>query len=329
MKTVKWGIIGPGNIARDFARDLQLITHSYQKVYAILGHSEKKAKQFAAEFNVPHIYYSLEEFINADIDVVYIASPHSNHFEHVMACLKNKIPVLCEKPLSVNANQTLELIDTAKINNTFLMEGLWLRFLPSIRLLLKLIGAGKIGKIIAVKASISYKAPHDPANRYFNPALGGGSLLDIGIYPVFLAYLLLGKPDTIKAIGSISDEGIDESCSVLFQYKNGQHATLESTLLAETEVPAEIIGEKGVIKILNRWYEKSFGIEVSLYNEGKVILPCHWTGHGLHFEIEEVLKCLEYDKIESDFLPHQFSLNLMMLMDKIRSHLHVVYEVDE
>ncbi|MEI9946986.1 MAG: Gfo/Idh/MocA family oxidoreductase [Chitinophagaceae bacterium] len=329
MKITKWGIVGPGSIARDFVKDLSLIS-STQLVQAVLGHTEKNTLQFAKEFNVPQVFMELDDFIEkADIDIVYVASPHALHHEQVLACLKKKIPVLCEKPLTINANQSMELIDTARINNTFLMEGMWLRFLPSIKLMMELINAGKIGNIISVKASISYKAPHDPGSRYFDPAMGGGSLLDLGIYPVFLALLLLGKPDTIKAIGSLSEEGVDENCSMLFHYKNGQQAILESSLISQTEMPAEIIGEKGIIKILNPWFEKAAGLELNVYNEGKIILPCRWEGHGLHFETEEVLNCIEENKIESDVFPHHFSLDLIMLMDKIRNQVHVIYEMDE
>lgn len=330
MKPQKWGIIGTGSAARDFANDIRLVNNSDQRIHAVLGHTEQTTKKFANDFQVEREFMDLDEFINsAEIDIVYIASPHTLHYEQVIACLKKKIPVLCEKPLAINAAQGIELIDTAKINNTFLMEGMWLRFLPSIKKLVELVNAGKIGNIISVKAAVSYKAPHDEKSRYFDPDLGGGSLLDLGIYPVFLALLILGKPDTIKAVGSLSDKGIDESCSVLFHYKNGQHAILESSLVTQIEESAEIIGEKGSIKILNPWFEKTGGIELSLYNEEKMTFPFKWKGRGFQFEIEEVLQCIEENKIASDLFPHDFSLNLLMLMDEIRSQLHVVYEVDE
>lgn len=327
MKSTKWGLIGPGNIARDFAKDLSLV-RTPQHIQAVLGHTEKSTEKFAREFNVPQTFTELGDFIeNADIDVVYVASPHTLHYEQVLACLKKKFPVLCEKPLTINASQCIELIDTARINTIFLMEGMWIRFLPSITRMLELIE--KIGNIISVKASMCYKAPYDPQSRYFNPELGGGSLLDLGIYPVFLAMLLLGKPDTIKAIGTLSNEGVDETCSVLFHYKNGQHAMLESSLLSQTDMPAEITGEKGVLKILNPWFEKAAGIELNLYDEEKIIYPCQWEGHGLHFEAEEVLTCLKNNKISSDLYPHDFSLELIMTMDEIRNQMHVTYEMYE
>jgi predicted dehydrogenase len=231
--------------------------------------------------------------------------------------------------MTINLEQCEELIQAARRNNVFLMEGMWIRFIPSIKLLLDILEQGSIGRIVSVKASMCYKAPYDPNSRYFDPELGGGSLLDLGIYPVFLSMLVLGKPDTIKAIGTISGEGIDEDCSVLFHYKNGCHAILESSLVSDADMPAEIIGEKGTIRILNPWFEKCAGIEVNLFGEGRTIYPCKWPGHGLQFEIQEVLDCLSMKKIESDRLPHDFSRQLVTVMDEIRSQVKVTYDMYE
>src|SRR5687768_2059352 len=276
MRETNWGIIGPGNIANAFAWDLKLVP-VLQRITAVMGHHPESTNQFARKFNVTDTYTDLDAFIeNKTMDAVYIATPHPQHFEYALACLKKNIPVLCEKPMTINADQSRELIVASQKNNTFLMEGMWIRFLPSIQQVLSIIRQGKIGDIFSIKASMGYKAPYDPNSRYFDPALGGGSLLDLGIYPVFLAYLLLGKPDTIKAVGTLSREGVDEACSVLFHYKTGQHAILESSLISQSDTPAEIAGEKGIIKILDPWYEKAKGIELDEYNEGKIIYPCNW-----------------------------------------------------
>jgi predicted dehydrogenase len=194
---------------------------------------------------------------------------------------------------------------------------------------LSIIKDGRIGKIVSIKASMCYKAPQEPNSRYFDPALGGGSLLDLGIYPIFLAHLLLGKPDTLKAVGSLSSKGVDEACSVLFHYNTGQQAILESSLLAQTDMPAEITGEKGTIKILDPWYEKSAGIELNLYNEEKIIYPCVWEGHGLQYETEEVLNCIQQGKLESDQMSHAFSLEMITIMDEIRNQIQVSYDMYE
>lgn len=329
MKELNWGIIGPGSIAHDFARDLQMI-RSQQHVVAVLGHKAESTDDFAKKFSIRGSYTDPSAFLQDNsVEAVYIASPHPQHFSQALACLEKKIPVLCEKPMTINATQALQLIEASRQNNAFLMEGMWIRFLPSIQLVLSLIEQGRIGNIISVKASMGYKAPREPGSRYFDPELGGGSLLDLGIYPVFLSSLLLGKPDSIKAIATLSDEGVDEDCAMLFQYNSGRHATLESSLLLQSDLPAEIFGDRGTIRILNPWFEKSQGIELNLYEGGTTIYPCQWEGHGLHFEVQEMLRCLEQDQLESELLSHSFSLLMMQIMDEIRSQIKVTYDMYE
>jgi predicted dehydrogenase len=329
MKSTRWGIIGPGKIAHDFANDLARLD-TPQQIQAVLGHTKKGNEDFAKEFNVSQLFTDQEEFIkNAEIDVAYIATPHTLHHAQALACLDQKIPVLCEKPMTINLEQCNELIAASQRNKTFLMEGMWIRFLPSIQQVLYFIERGDIGRIVSIKASLGFKAPQDPDSRLLNPALGGGSLLDLGIYPVFLALLLLGNPDRIKATGSLSEKGIDEDCSILFQYKNKQHAILGSTLLSQHEIPAEIVGEKGVIKILNPWFEKTKGIEIEIFDKGKIVYPCQWPGHGLQFEAEEVVKCISDHKTGSDILPNEFSRDMITVMDDVRKQIHVTYEMYE
>lgn len=329
MKPTRWGIIGPGNIARTFVKDLPY-TSTPQEVVAVLGHTTQNAFDFAKEFDIPNYYLNLNEFLkNKDIDAVYIATPHPQHFEQALACLENKIPVLCEKPMTINAKQCEELIEASQRNNTFLMEGMWIRFLPSIRQTLSIIQQGLIGKVTSIRASVSFKAPHEPDSRFFDPEQGGGSLLDLGIYPVYLSMLLLGKVCEVKAIGKLSEEGVDEAVSVLLHCQDGSHATLESSLVSTLFIPAEIIGEHGIIKILNPWYEKSAGIELERTGEGKIIYPCHWEGHGLYFETDEVVKCINNNQISSELLPHDHSLAMIRTLDEIRNQIHVTYDMHE
>jgi predicted dehydrogenase len=326
---VKWIISGTGSIAHSFIRDLSL-TGVPQEVVAVLGHSEESTKEFAEQHQIPAYYTDLDEALrNVKADVAYVASPHTLHHEQAMAFLEKGIHVLCEKPMTINHEQCMQLVQLSKEKGRFLMEGMWIRFLPSITRVLDLINEGVIGKVMTVKASMRYKAPRDPDNRYFDPELGGGSLLDLGIYPVFLSLLLLGKPDTIKAIGTLTEEGIDEECSMLLHYRNGQHAVLESSLRANTDQPAEITGEKGVIKILDPWYEKATGIEVEVYGQGKIVYPCSWEGHGLHYETSETLRCLHAGKNESEQMPHAFSLMLLEVMDEVRRQIKVTYDLYE
>jgi predicted dehydrogenase len=329
MQVTRWGIIGPGNIAYDFASDLKLIK-SPQQIVSVLGHTPERTNKFAEEFNVPHSYTNFNDFIrNEKPDVVYIATPHPQHFEQTLHCLEKKIAVLCEKPLALNARQANELIGASKKQNTFLMEGMWIRFLPPLQKVISLTTEDKIGNIVSIKASIGYKAPDDPSSRYFDPALGGGSLLDLGIYPIFLSCLFLGRPNTIKAVATLTEKNIDEACSVLLHYNGGQHAMLESSLASQTDLPAEIAGEKGTIKILHPWFEKSKAIELLLYEKDKTLYPCEWEGHGLQYEIQEVLHCLQTNKIESSLMTHDLSLTIVEVMDEIRRQINVTYDLYE
>jgi len=329
LTSLNWGIIGPGKIAHDFAHDLRLVQPP-QQLKCVLGIKADETGAFAKEFSIQHAYTSLQKFIEeGKPDAAYIATPHPEHHEQALACLKNNIPVLCEKPMTLNAEQSAELIQLSKKNHCFLMEAMWIRFLPGVRKVVELIEQDAIGKIVSVKASMGFKAPEDENSRYFNPELGGGSLLDLGVYPVFLAHLLLGKPATIKAIGTLTDKGIDESCSVLLDYKGSAQAILDATLISQSDGPAEIAGEKGIIRIQNPWFEKSPGIELQLYNKDKQVFPTNWEGHGLHFEIEEVLHCLDNKQIESNLYPHALSKDISETMDAIRKQIHVVYKDDE
>ena len=329
MQSLRWGIIGPGNIAHDFAKDLALV-RPLQQITAVLGHHAETTKKFCEAFAVPASFTSIDEFIaHAGVDIVYIATPHPMHFDQAMACLEKGIHVLCEKPITINAEQCAKLVEASRANSAFLMEAMWIRFLPGIRKVVSLIKEGTIGELVSVKASMGYKAPKDDDNRYFNPALGGGSLLDLGIYPVFLTQLLLGKPATVQAAGRLSNKGVDETCAMVCSYTAGQYALLDSSIVSQTEQPAIIAGEKGVIKLLNPWFEKSVGVELQLYGKEKIFFPTEWEGHGLQYEIEEVVACVSNKKIESDLLPHAFSQQVMETLDDIREQLHVTYEMYE
>ncbi len=329
MQSLNWGIIGPGNIAHDFARDLGLIKPA-QKITAVLGRKRESADAFSKTFNIPNAYTDLDKFIKeSKVDIVYIATPHPMHYEEALACLENKIHVLCEKPMTLNTAQCSELVEAATNNRVFLMEAMWIRFLPGIRKVMSLVNEGAIGKLVSVKAAMGYKAPKDDDNRYFNPVLGGGSLLDLGIYPVFLAQLLLGEPAEIYAAGKLTDKGIDETCAILCNYPDGQYALLDSSLVTQTDQSAIIAGEKGVIKILNPWFEKTVGIELQPYDKEKQFFPCEWEGHGLQFEIEEVLSCIQNNKIESELFSHAFSLQLSETLEEIRDQINVTYDMYE
>ncbi|WEK33480.1 MAG: Gfo/Idh/MocA family oxidoreductase [Candidatus Pseudobacter hemicellulosilyticus] len=330
METFTWGIIGPGNIATDFSADLELAGNAHHRLGAILHHDIKKAEDFAEKENVPLYFDNIAAFLrDSAVDAVYIATPHPMHHQQAIACLEHRIPVLCEKPLAINSRQVQEMINASIQHNTFLLDGMWIRFLPSINKLLELIESDTIGKIRTLKADMSYKAPYDPESRYFNPALGGGSLLDLGIYPVFLSHLLLGKPAGIQAYAKLSDKKIDETCAMLFHYQDGAHALLESSLITQTELIATVYGETGKLTILSHWNEKPPGIVHETYEGEKTAHPLDWKGRGLHYEMEELYNCVRQGRLYSEKLCHRFSLDLMETLDTIRQQTGIRYPADE
>jgi predicted dehydrogenase len=325
MEVFKWGIIGPGKIAQAFVTDLPNAKTSIHTVHAVLSRHNDQAVNFSELFQVPHTFTDPEQFLEVGVDAVYIATPHAFHTEQVAFCLQKQIPVLCEKPITINAKQLLHLTELSIQYNTFLLEGMWIRFLPSMKKVLSLLTSGVIGEIVAIEADVSFQAEYDPANRFFNPALGGGSLLDLGIYPVFLSTLLLGRPVQINAVSILSDTGVDSKCSATLTYSGGQTATIESSLITNKDGFATIFGEKGLIRIMHPWYEKPAGIEIEFHDGKKIFHKCEWPGKGLYFEVDAVHECITNGVRESPLYCHHFSLDIMQIMDEMRRQMRVVY----
>ena len=317
METYNWGIIGLGKIAHKFAKDLQTLPNA--KLWAVASTLQSRADDFAAEYDVPNAFGTYEDLVNCpDLDVVYIATPHTGHFPCTMLCLKNKIPVLCEKPFGMNAEEVGKMIQTAKENDTFLMEALWTRFLPKTIEILSLIKENRIGKIVEIQADFGFKAKFDPESRLFKKNLGGGALLDIGIYPLFLSLLLLGEPTEIQANAILGETNVDESTSMILTYKTtNQIAILHSTLRATTPTEAFIYGKKGFIKIHSRFHEPYSGITLHLYEGGEQIFYFENNCIGYAYEAAEVMQCLSENKKESALLSLSFSTKLIKLLDNV------------
>jgi predicted dehydrogenase len=319
MKTYRWGIIGLGKIAHKFAQDLQTLENA--ELWAVASTSQKRADDFAAQYKVKNAFGSYEDIVNCpDIDIIYIATPHTGHHAATLLCLKKQIPVLCEKPFGINSNQVAEMIQCAKENDTFLMEALWTRFLPNTLKLLSLLEANTIGNIVEIQADFGFKAQFDPKSRLFDKKLAGGALLDIGIYPLFLSLLLLGEPDEIEAKSIIGASDVDESTSMILTYKkNKQVANLHCTLRATTPTEAIIYGEKGYLKMYSRFHEPNPGIDLFLYkNKEKHFFPSENVACiGYAYEAIEVMKCLHDGKKESDILSLSFSTKLIKLLDDV------------
>jgi predicted dehydrogenase len=315
-KIYNWGIIGLGKIANKFAQDIQLIKNA--RVHAVASRSLEKAKAFGDTYNANHCYGSYEALMKCpDLDVVYIATPHVFHCEHALLCLNNKIPVLCEKPFAMNLAEVRNMIAAANNNRTFLMEALWTRFLPTTLKVLELIENGAIGTVQTVKADFGFKANFDPKGRLFDQNLGGGSLLDVGIYPVFLSLLVLGKPNKINAIAAIGKTNVDESCGMLMKYSDNKMAILHASVVNKTTTEAFIYGTEGTIRINTRWHEPTSLTLMQNDKEPKDIF-FEFDSNGYRYEAEEVQRCLGKRKLSSPLMSHKFSLDLIELLDDIR-----------
>ena len=319
---IKWGIVGAGNIAHSFSKDLALVNGG--KLVSVASRNLEKAQAFADEYDAPNAYGSYEELFNSKtVDVIYLATPHTSHANLSIAAMKAGNAVLCEKPMGVNISEVEQMVAVAKENNVFLMEALWTRFNPTIKKVKELVDNGTIGDIGYLHADFAFYAlDRDENGRLLNPDLAGGSLLDIGIYPIFLAYLMLGLPKDIKASSNFYKTGVEMQCSMIFNYDNAQ-AILYSGLNSNSENKAEIAGSEGSIFIHPRWHETTgYTIEKdgeSTSNEvGK-------RGKGYVHEIEEVQDCLASGKKQSDLWSHQNSLDLIEIMDSVRKLTGIVF----
>jgi predicted dehydrogenase len=320
---VKFGIIGLGKVAHKFAHDLALVDGCV--LQAVGSRNLKKARKFATEHQATQFYSSYEEVAaDPEIAIIYIATPHVFHFENTMMCLHAGKAVICEKPFAMNLEEVEIMIQTAKDKNLFLMEALWTRFIPSTLKVIELMEQNTIGKIHSIQANFGYVATTDPASRLIARELGGGSLLDIGIYPIFISLLLLGTPVETASIAQLSKTGIDQHCAMLMKFKNGATAILESTFLTMTSNEAALYGSKGKITMQAPFHHtEKIVVEINGTEPYQIASPM--IGNGYAHEIEEVKNCLIAGKIESDKMSFINSLELIKTLDLIRSQVNLTY----
>ncbi len=322
-KSINWGIIGLGNIAHKFATDL--LTVEGAKLYAVASRTLTKAEAFATKYDAPKAYASYEALVNdKNIDAVYIATPHALHKENTLLCIEHGIAVLCEKPFAMNSDEVQEMITMAKEKNVLLMEALWTYFLPHYQYVLKALEDQRFGKLLKLEADFGFYRAFDNSSRLFNKPLGGGSLLDIGIYPIFAALSTLGMPKSIKADATFFDNGADSSCSMTFGYSNGIMANLKSTLLEDTPIEAIFYCEKGIIKIENGWFSPS-SVTLKPNNGDEETLDFGYNTIGYNFETIHFNQLLREGKTQSDTMTFAFSQDLIQLLDTVRKHINLEY----
>lgn len=321
-KTINWGILGLGSIAHKFATDL--LTVEGANLYAVASRSQDKADQFASKYNSAIAYGSYKALAkDKNIDAVYIATPHALHMECTLLCLNQGIAVLCEKPFAMNSKEVEQMIARAKDKNVLLMEALWTYFLPHYKYVLNAIKNKTYGNIIKLEADFGFFRAFNNDARLFNKSLGGGSLLDIGIYPIFTALSTLGLPKHMEATATYFENGADASCDMVFKYDDAT-AYLKSTLLEDTPTEAIFYCEHGTIKINTMFHMPS---TVTIITEGQeeVIEDFNYNTIGYNYEVIHFNDLLRAGKTESDIMTFDFSRQLIKTLDEVRKIIKLNY----
>jgi len=326
MRTIRWGILGPGNIAHRFARGLNVLPDA--ELTAVGSRSVEKAAEFAKEFDIPHKHNSYIDLANdPDVDVIYVATPHPFHREHSILCLKAGKAVLCEKPLAINTREVEEIINCARESKKFLMEAMWTRFLPVMARVREWLVEGAIGEVRMLTADFGFRSGWDPDGRLLNPNMAGGALLDVGVYTVAMASMVFGEqPSRIVSLAHIGETGVDEQAAMLLGYDAGQLAILSCAVRTNTPQEARIMGTEGTIYIPDFWHATSATLYVSGKDAEQIEMP--FDGNGYNYEAAEVMRCLRAEKLESDIMPLDESLAIMETMDKIRAQWGLRYPME-
>ncbi len=315
-QTIRWGILSTGNIAHQFAKGLGDLPDT--ELVAVGSRSQEGADAFGDEFGVPNRHSSYEALAaDPEVDAVYVGTPHPFHKDNTLLCLAAGKAVLCEKPFALNLGQAREMVAAARAHETFLMEAMWTRFLPHMVKLRELLAEGAVGELRMLQADFGFRAAFDPEHRLFDPALGGGALLDVGVYPVSLAHHLFGPPVEVKSFGNLGATGVDEETAVVMSHGAGQLALLAAASRLQTPHLAVLSGTEGRVELKNWWYPT----DLTLHRDGRepetVRVPCPLNGYN--YEALEVNACLRAGKLESDLLPLSETLEVMKTLDAVRA----------
>ncbi|MFM7665726.1 MAG: Gfo/Idh/MocA family protein [Actinomycetota bacterium] len=324
--TFRWGIAGTGRIARDFVDGLRQVPDA--DVVAVCSRSESTAKQFATQRNIPRWHGSYDALAaDPNVDIVYVATPNSRHRDDTEMYLRAGKHVLCEKPFALNEIEAKSMIAAARNEGRFVMEAIWSRFLPVYVALGEVLSSHPLGKITHVAADFGFDAPTERQHRLNDPALGGGAVLDLGIYCLHFARFVLGGHDSVVAEGELNDQGVDIDATYTLTYHSGATATLRSTTRHATPCTATIVGERGTIEVASRMHV-SPGFTVKLHGHAEQYHRHDETGQGLRHQVFEVHRCIEQGFIESPRLTHVETLAYAATMDEIRRQLGVRYATD-
>lgn len=322
----RWGILSTGKIARAFAHALKETPGA--ELAAVASRSQASADAFGDEFGVPHRFGSYEAMCAApDIDVVYIGTPHALHAENALLALEGDKAVLVEKAFTINQREAQRVIDAARSRGLFLMEAMWTRYLPSMDEVRRIIASGEIGKVTQISADFGISGQFDPSSRMVNPGLGGGALLDLGIYPLSVATFLLGEVAEVKAFAEMGATGVDAQTTFTLRHKGGALSICSCSMRARSPIELTIAGDGGFIRMHTPFYKaRSITVET---NDGKQrTLDLPFLGNGYVHEALEVQRCLAEGLVESPRMTHDDTLAIMGVLDEIRRQIGLRYAAD-
>lgn len=321
-KHIRWGVLGTGNIARQFARGLQNLPDA--ELAAVGSRRFETAQTFAETFG-GRAYGSYEALAaDPEVDAVYISTPHTLHAENSLLCLERGKAVLCEKPFALNAGEARRVIGAARAKKLFLMEAMWTRFFPLMTTLRELIGAGRIGEVRLLQADFGFRSVVDPAHRLYDPALGGGALLDVGVYPVSLASYVLGTPTEVSSHAHLGETGVDEQAAIILKYDFGALALLSTAIRTATPQEALIMGTEGNIRLHTPWWQPQ-GLTITDANGDEETLSSPLPHNGYAYEAAEVGHCLREGVLESPVMPLDETLAIMSTLDACRAQWGLRY----
>jgi len=317
-----WGILGPGGIARAFATDLALIEG--HAIAAVGSRSLANAQKFSVTFGGT-AYGSYEELVtDPSIDAIYVATPHPAHHDNVILALNAGKPVLCEKPFSVNAREAQSMIDAAARNKVALMEAMWARFLPHYANVRAIVDSGVLGPILSIHADHGQRLADQGIARLIDPNLAGGALLDLGIYPVSFAHMILGNPVHITSRAVMTDKGVDGQTSMIFTYEGGAQAVLTTTMIEQTPCRAVVAGVNGWLEIDRTFYNPA-AMRVVLNDGSTTEYPNTYKGHGLREQAETFKQLVRSGKFESEILTWKDTVDIMKTLDTVREQIGLKY----
>ena len=322
-RPIRWGILGTGSIATKFATGLGFLPDA--ELVAVGSRSQEGADRFGAQFGIPRRHASYAALANdPDVDVVYVSTPHPFHKENTILCLEAGKAVLCEKPFAVNAAEAEEMVATARRQGVFLMEAMWSRYYPAQVRARELLAAGAIGEPQILNADLGFQAKFNPDGRLFDPALGGGALLDVGVYPVSLASMIFGTPADVTSRAHIGATGVDERAAMILAYEGGRFAVLYTATRTNTPHEATVLGSEGMLRIGLDWH-KPDRLILSKPGQPDKTIDLPFEGNGYNYEAAEVMACLRAGKTESATMPLDETIAIIRTLDTIRAQWGLRY----